>query len=183
MNTKCILQVEDEEADVFLLQLIFKRTGINSPVQAVTDGEMAIHYLSGVGRFADRQKYPLPCLVLLDLQLPKVSGLDVLAWIRQQPYLNRLVVVVFSSSALPEDVSRAYELGANSYIEKPSNMERTLELAQLLKGWWLGFNRYAPIDVAPNLQGEPAKAASSGTRLMSRPHFCDPPSSSSPPVS
>lgn len=145
MNNNCILQVEDEEADIFLLQYVFQKAGITSPVKTVTDGEMAIHYLSGVGPYADRKTYPLPSLILLDLKLPKVSGLEVLAWLRQQKHLRRLVVVVFSSSSQPEDLLRAYELGANSFIQKPSDMEHTLEIAQLLKGWWLGYNRFAPV--------------------------------------
>jgi CheY-like chemotaxis protein len=148
MKGNCILQVEDEEPDVFMLKVVFKRAGITSPVHVVTDGEMAIHYLSGVGKFADRKAHPLPCLVLLDLKLPKVSGLEVLEWIRDRPGLKKLVVVVFSSSALPRDIERAYELGANSYIEKPSSIDHTVEIAQLLKGWWLGYNHFAPVDVA-----------------------------------
>jgi CheY-like chemotaxis protein len=142
---KCILQVEDEEADIFLLQFAFKKAGIQSPVQAVMDGQMAIDYLSGTGAYADREKHPLPCLVLLDLKLPKISGLEVLAWIRQQPNLRSLAVVVFSSSSQPSDLERAYELGANSFIQKAAQFEQTLEIAQLLKGWWLGYNRFAPI--------------------------------------
>jgi CheY-like chemotaxis protein len=104
--------------------------------------------LSGVGAYADRAKHPLPCLVLLDLKMPRVSGLEVLEWIRQQPNLRRLIVVIFSSSAHPGDIERAYELGANSYIAKPSDMAQTQKIAQLLKGWWLGYNHYAPINVA-----------------------------------
>ncbi len=146
MNCKCILQVEDEEADIFLLQRVFQRAGIESPLHAVTDGQMAIDYLLGNGEFADRDKHPLPCLVLLDLKLPRLSGLELLDWIRNQPGLANLVVVVFSSSAQPQDVERAYSLGANSYIQKPASMEQSLEIAQLLKGWWLGYNRYPPID-------------------------------------
>jgi CheY-like chemotaxis protein len=163
MVEKCILQVEDEEADIFLLRHVFERAGITCPVRAVTDGQMALDYLTGAGKFADRRQYPLPCLVLLDLNLPKRAGLEVLAWIRAHPQFNHLVVVLFSSSALPEDLKRAYALGANSYIEKPSGMERTLELAQLLKGWWLGVNRYAPIDTVPQAPGASALPAGSNT--------------------
>lgn len=141
----CILQVEDEEADVFLIQRVFRRAGINSPLRAVTDGQEAIDYLSGAGPYTDREKYPLPCLVLLDLKLPKIDGLGVLAWIRRQPQLKGLVVVIFSSSSQPADVEQAYELGANSFIQKPSDMTITLEIAQLLKGWWLGYNHFAPV--------------------------------------
>jgi CheY-like chemotaxis protein len=144
----CILHVEDDEPYVYLLQLTFERAGITSPVHVVSDGQMAMDYLAGVGEFADRKKHPLPCLVLLDLKLPKVNGLEVLEWIRRQPVLKKLVVVVLSSSALSEDIERAYELGANSYIEKPCELARTQEIVQLLKGWWLGYNRYAPIDEA-----------------------------------
>ncbi len=145
MNCHCILQVEDDEADIFLLKRVFERAGIESPLHAVTDGQMAIDYLLGNGEYADREKHPLPCLVLLDLKLPRLSGLELLDWIRHQPGLANLVVVVFSSSAQTEDVQRAYSLGANSYIQKPTSIEHTLEIAQLLKGWWLGHNRFAPI--------------------------------------
>src|ERR1041384_4339000 len=106
---------------------------------------MAIDYLSGTGEFSDRQKQPLPCLVLMDLKLPKKTGLEVLQWIREQPRLRKLVVVLFSNSALPEDVERACELGSNSYIQKPPNPDQLKEIAQLLKGWWLGYNHFAPI--------------------------------------
>lgn len=145
---KCILQVEDEADDIFMLQVVFRRADITCPLHVVTDGQMAIDYLSGVGPYANREEHPLPCLVLLDLKLPRLNGLEVLAWIRQQPNLKNLVIVIFSSSILSEDVERAYELGANSYIQKPSDPSRTLQIAHLLKGWWLGFNQYAPIDVA-----------------------------------
>src|SRR5215471_18181388 len=145
MTTKPILQVEDDENDAFLLRNVFGRAGITSPLQVVTDGQMAIDYLGGRGRFVDRQKYPLPCLVLTDLNLPKKSGHDVLRWIRRQPGLKKLVVVVFSSSALPQDVDLAYELGANAYIQKSSDPNKLKEIAQLFKGWWLGHNQFAPM--------------------------------------
>src|SRR5579859_7009090 len=113
MNNTCILQVEDEANDVFLLQRAFLQAGIVNPVQVATDGQMAIDYLSGLGRFADRGKYPLPGLVLLDLKLPRRSGREVLEWIRAQPGLHRAVVVVFTSAQYVGDVSLAYQLGAN----------------------------------------------------------------------
>jgi CheY-like chemotaxis protein len=149
-QSKSILQVEDEEADIFLLAHVFKKAGIDSPLHVVTDGQMALDYLSGNEPFADRQKHPLPCLVLLDLKLPKLTGMEVLAWIRQQPSLRNLVVVVFSSSCQPADLEQAYELGANSFLQKPTGLAHSLEVAQLLKGWWLGYNRFAPIyEVSP----------------------------------
>jgi len=145
MTEKCILQVEDDDNDVFLLKRVFDQAGISSPLHVVRDGQLAIDYLSGAGGFADRQTHPLPCLVLLDLKLPKKNGLEVLEWIRHQPRLKSIVVVLFSSSALPQEVERAYELGVNSYIQKSSDSNQLREIAQLLKGWWLCYNHFAPI--------------------------------------
>jgi len=145
MTEKCILQVEDDDNDVFLLKRVFDQAGISSPLHVVRDGQLAIDYLSGAGGFADRQTHPLPCLVLLDLKLPKKNGLEVLEWVRHQPRLKSLVVVLFSSSALPQEVERAYELGVNSYIQKSSDSNQLREIAQLLKGWWLCYNHFAPI--------------------------------------
>jgi len=160
MNSNpCILQVEDEDADINLIRFAFKRVGINNPHVAVTDGQMAVDYLSGEGDYADRKTHPLPSLVLLDLKLPKLGGMEVLAWIRQQPTLRRLVVIILSSSAQAGDLERAYELGANSFIEKPSDLKRTLEIAQLLKGWWLCYNRFAPLE-----QAHPTRRQSSLSR-------------------
>jgi CheY-like chemotaxis protein len=138
----CILYVEDEEADVFLFQRACKKAGLESPVNAVSDGQIAIDYLSGTGGFGDRRQHPMPTLILLDLKLPRLSGFEFLDWLRRQPKLRTLVVVVFSSSADPRDVQRAYELGANSFIQKPSDLEQTVELARLFKAWWLDRNRF-----------------------------------------
>ena len=150
MSDRCILQVEDNENEAFLLRKIFDRTGIGNPVRVVTDGQMAVDYLSGAGHFADREKHPLPVLVLLELNLPKKDGLQVLDWIRRQPALKNLVVILFTSSSHPEMVKRAYELGANSYVTKPFSLLETMEMAQALKAWWLGCNRFAlPDDARP----------------------------------
>jgi len=157
MRQHCILQVEDEEADIYLLQYVFKQADIQVPVKTVTDGQIAIDYLSGAGSYADRDLYPLPFLILLDVKLPKLSGLDVLHWMRQQSKLKRIVVIVFSSSAQPGDVQRAYEWGAHSFLQKPADMEHTLEIARLLKGWWLEHNRYAGSSAPP--QAIPAGGA------------------------
>lgn len=138
----CILHVEDEEADIFLLQRALKKAGVQLPLKAVTDGQAALDYLSGAEPFADRQQNPLPCLILLDLKLPKQSGFDVLKWLRQNANLRTIVVIVLSSSADPKDVDRAYELGANSFIQKPSDLEQTVRLAQVFKDWWLTYNRF-----------------------------------------
>jgi DNA-binding response OmpR family regulator len=144
MNYTCILQVEDEANEVFLLQRAFAQAGIANPVQVASDGQMAIDYLSGSGRFADRVRFPMPGLMLLDLKLPRRSGREVLEWIRFQPGLNKLVVIVFTSAQYVGDVSLAYELGAKSFIIKPTDFSQYLDIARLLKGWWLQRNQFPP---------------------------------------
>ncbi|HWI56588.1 MAG TPA: response regulator, partial [Bacillota bacterium] len=141
---RCILYVEDDANDVFLLRTAFEDAGIADPILVVSDGQQAIDYLRGVGNYSDRSQYPLPILVLLDLKLPRQSGLQVLAWIRAQPALKGLVVIMFTSSHQPMDLEQAYDLGVNSFIVKPVGLQERLELAQFFKGWWLRFNMFAP---------------------------------------
>jgi CheY-like chemotaxis protein len=162
MTRICILQVEDDENDIFFLKRAFKDAGINNPVQAVSDGQMAIDYLAGTGEFADRERYPLPGLVLLDLRVPKRNGLEVLAWLRSQPQFRSLVVIVFSTSALPSDIALAYGLGANSYIEKPMDVHGRRDFVHFLKGWWIGYNKFAPVfEVGEAI--DPAREEGQGT--------------------
>ena len=144
MSNTCILQVEDEANDVFLLQRAFMQAGVANPVHVATDGQMAIDYLSGRGRFGDRAKHPLPGLILLDLKLPRRSGREVLEWIRTEPGLYKTVVIVFTSAQYVGDVGLAYELGANSFIIKPFDFSEYVEIARLLKGWWLRHNQFPP---------------------------------------
>jgi len=130
-----ILLVEDDSNDVLLLQRAFRRAGLMHALQIVTDGDQAVSYLNGDGEFADRQAHPLPALVLLDLKLPRRSGLEVLEWLRNQPEnLKALPVIVLTSSRLSEDVDRAYGLGANSYMAKPSgNYDGLAEMVKNLE--------------------------------------------------
>ena len=114
-----ILLVEDSEDDIFIFDRVIKKAGITGHVEVVRDGQEALDYLSGNGRFADRQKFPLPTLALVDLKLPRISGLEILQWIREQPHLETLSVVVLTSSSEDRDVIRAYQLGARSYLVKP----------------------------------------------------------------
>jgi CheY-like chemotaxis protein len=145
MKDTCILQVEDEANDVFLLQQAFLQAKILNPVQVATDGQMAIDYLKGTGPYSNRIKYPLPGLVLLDLKLPRRSGREVLQWIRSQPGLQRLSVIVFTSQQYAGDVSLTYELGASSFVFKPADFSKYTEVARLLKGWWLDHNQFPSI--------------------------------------
>jgi CheY-like chemotaxis protein len=114
-----ILVVDDDDAYLVLLPFLFKKW--NSPVglQFVFDGEQAIDYLTGKGKYTDRTQFPLPKMILLDIKMPKVDGFDFLEWKRNQPVFNHLPVVMWSSSDLPRDKTRAAELGALDYIAKP----------------------------------------------------------------
>jgi CheY-like chemotaxis protein len=132
-----ILLAEDEANDVFLMQRAFKKAKLANPIQVVADGEQVIGYLSGRKPYDDREKYPFPMLLLLDLKLPRKSGIEILAWIRQQDsFLKRLPVIVLTSSRQSIDINRAYELGANSYLVKPVTFEGLLEMVKALEMYW-----------------------------------------------
>lgn len=134
-----ILQIEDDPNDVFFLQRAMKKAGVLNPIQVATDGQQGIDYLKGTGKFSDRAQFPLPCLVLLDLKLPHVMGLDVLKWIRQQPGLA-LVVVMLTASGEETDIATAYQLGANGYLVKPSQAGKLEDMARAIKDFWLTHN-------------------------------------------
>lgn len=136
---KPILQVEDDANDVFFLGHAMNKAGVANPIQVVSDGQQAIDYLKGAGEYADREKFPMPCLVLLDLKLPYVMGLDVLKWIRQQPGAP-LVVVMLTASGEDGDIATAYRLGANAFLTKPSKASKLEEMAKAIKDFWLTHN-------------------------------------------
>ena len=137
---KPILLVEDNPNDVLLIRRAFKKAGVENPLAVVTDGERAIRYLAGEGEYADRERFPNPAVVLLDLKLPRRSGHEVLAWVKAQPVLRRTPVVVLTSSAEREDVHRSYDTGANSYLVKPVQFDDLLRLVDLLRHYWGGAN-------------------------------------------
>ena len=141
-----ILLAEDDPNDVLLIQRAFQRTHVANPVQVVRDGEEALAYLSGQGPFADRERHPLPVLMLMDLKMPRKSGLEVLEWVRQQPGLKRLPITVLTSSNQSPDINRAYELGANSYLVKPAGFDSLLELVKNLDMYWLILNEKPELD-------------------------------------
>jgi CheY-like chemotaxis protein len=140
MLNRTILLVEDNEDDVFMMNRAFKKAHITNPVQLVGDGQSAINYLAGEGNYQDRQQFPFPSLVLLDLKLPIKTGHEVLQWIRERPEFNSLLVVVLTTSAENVDVENAYRVGANSYLVKPPSAEALLEMVKALKLYWLEFN-------------------------------------------
>lgn len=141
-----ILLVEDNEDDAFLMRHALNTAGVTNPVHVVETGAEAVDYLAGSGRYQDRQRYPLPAVVFLDLKLPLMSGHEVLAWIRAQRQLEGLLVVVLTSSNEPSDVRRSYSLGANSYLVKPLTARQLVDLAKVLNWTWL--KRGAPSGAA-----------------------------------
>lgn len=149
-----ILVVEDDPNDVMLIQRAFVKSRILNPVRIVSHGDEAVAYLSGEGQFADREAYPFPVLVLLDLKLPRRSGLEVLAWIRSLPGLKRLPIVVLTSSKESIDINRAYDLGANSYLVKPVGFDSLLELVKSLEVYWMMLNQNPDVAVAWPDRGE-----------------------------
>lgn len=147
------LLVEDNENDVLLIRRAFLKGNILNPMHVTRSGEEALAYLKGEGPYANRLEYPVPELVLLDLKMPGMDGFAVLRWIRAQPSLKALRVVVLTSSSHIKDVNLAYQEGANSFLVKPVDFERFVEISQALAGYWLWMNE-APQVMRPPLQPE-----------------------------
>ena len=123
-----VLYVEDEDNDAFLMQRAFSKAGVINPLQIVIDGTAAIQYLAGRTPYHDRARHPLPCLLLLDLNLPRQSGLEVLKWVRGQAEFRDLPIIILTSSSQDRDIESAYGLGANGYLVKPASADRLIEL-------------------------------------------------------
>jgi CheY-like chemotaxis protein len=140
---KTILVAEDDLNDVYLLKRAFLKAGIDVHFEFVQDGEQLIRYLKT--RHCTPE-YPLPDLLLLDIKMPKVSGFEVLEWIRRQPGLKRLLTIVLTSSDEPHDINRAYDLGANSYLVKPCSIEHLTGIAEHLYNYWINLNRRPDCD-------------------------------------
>lgn len=154
MSEATILLIEDQEDDIFMITHAFKRGCISNPFRVVRDGEEAIAYLSGNGVFADRGKFPMPGLVLLDLELPRLNGFDVLRWIRHQPHLSALRVIVLTASSNARDVNMAYQLGANSFLVKSEDFQQLVALSRTLSTFWLPAIREAlPSPVLTDIKG------------------------------
>ena len=149
MNEKhTILLVDDSENDLFLMRTAFKKAEFNVPLQEVHNGEQAIAYLKGDDPYSDRDKFPLPAVILLDLNMPMKNGFDVLNWVRtQQTGLKRLSIIVLTASMRPEDVERAFDSGANSFLVKPGKMEDLTDMIRCLRDW-LQYNNFPPLDGA-----------------------------------
>ena len=154
MHTRTLLLVEDDENDIFFMRRALKLAEVKNPLQVVQDGQRAVDYLRGVGEYSDRSKYPIPCLILLDLQLPFVPGMEVLNWLRADSDLKTLNVAILTSSREDMDIHRAYRLGANAYLVKPPDSSELLEMAKAIRDFWLRQNQPPP-------QSEPVGTSSS----------------------
>lgn len=131
-----ILLVEDDANDVLFLQRALKKNGINNPVSVLSDGDEAIAYLTGVGKYSDRLEYVFPRVIMLDLKMPRRGGLEVLEWLKEHPQYRVIPTLVLTSSKLNEDVMKAYGLGANSYMVKPSNFDELQRMIKTAHEYW-----------------------------------------------
>ena len=132
-----VLLVEDDLNDIFLVKRAFKMAQIQNPLQVVTDGQEAISYLRGEGKYANREHYPLPKLIVMDIRMPRKSGFEVLEAVKgESRVLRRIPVVIVSSSEDPADINRAYELGANAYMVKPVDFRAVEHLFESITHYW-----------------------------------------------
>ena len=136
-SEKLILLVEDWETDVLLFTEALRRSGLGNQVMVMPDGNETIGYLSGKGQYADRERFPLPTVLLLDLNLPKTRGWEVIQWVRSQEEFDSLLVVVLTGSFRTGDLHRAYQMGANSFLGKPCSAQDLVNLANSFPEHWL----------------------------------------------
>lgn len=132
-----LLLAEDHEEEIFLLKYAFEKANISTPVIVVRDGVEAVSYLSGHGLYADRTKYPLPCMVVTDLKMPRLDGFDLINWMRTNHFLPRIPAVVISGSGEKNDEIKARELGARAFYVKPSSLAGLVSIARELDQKWL----------------------------------------------
>jgi len=146
---KTVLLVEDTEDELFLFKKACERAGVTFALQVARDGAQAIAYLSGAGVYADRNRYPMPALLILDINMPSVSGFEVLRWVRAHPDAKQLIVVMFTTSSAESDIRHAYDLLANSYLVKPVNVSHLVETVSTLERYWLNMNVTPPLPPSP----------------------------------
>ncbi len=132
--------VDDLEDDIALMRFAFQRAGIKNPLCEMRDGEEAIAYLSGEGEYADRERYPLPCLIITDLKMPRVDGFQLLAWLRPQSEFHRVPRIVLTASGHERDEKRARELGGCAYFIKPSQLNQLVQIVKELDNDWISEN-------------------------------------------
>jgi len=127
-----VLIVDDDSDDIELMRLAFEKAKARCGLMSASDGAEAIKYLSGEGQYSDRGLYPMPLLVLLDLNMPRVNGFEVLEWVQKNSTAGFPVVITLSYSHLESDIRRAYELGTSAYVAKPVDLDSSVSLVKLL---------------------------------------------------
>ena len=147
MNELHILLVEDNHMDVELTLDAFREARLRNTIHVASDGEEALNYVFGRGAYADRDKYPMPGLILLDLKMPRVDGFEVLRQVKSTPIIKRIPVIVLTSSKEEGDRALSYDIGANSYLVKPVSFDGFIHVVQQIEGYWLSLN------VAPPKEG------------------------------
>ena len=160
-KTGPLLYVEDDENDIFFVQMAFNKVGFGHLLRTARSGPEAVDYLSGVGSYANSDLHPRPGLLLLDLNLPALSGLEVLQWVRAQPRFHSLPVVIFSASIRPDDQRRALQLGADDYLEKPSSPMKFLNVLGRLAEKWPALFAAGPSGLPARPPGQPGLLSSS----------------------
>jgi CheY-like chemotaxis protein len=137
VRDKTILLAEDNANDALFFRFALEKAGLNYPLEVLYDGELTLQYLKGAGPYGDRERFPMPSLLVLDINMPKVGGFEVLTWVRQQPQLERLPVIVLTASVFSSTVTTAYILGANSFLTKPENLTDFSAAVKQMCDFWL----------------------------------------------
>ena len=132
-----VLAAEDEETDAYILRYAFEQAGVPNPLTIVSDGQAVVNYLTGAAAYSDRVTHPVPALLTLDLKMPRMNGVNVLAWLRDRPEFRDLPVIVISSSSDEADISEARSLGARDYFVKPHLLDDFVEIARTIQRRWL----------------------------------------------
>lgn len=143
-----ILLVEDSQFDVELLRHAFRKAGLGRALQVVRDGVDAMSYLLGIGEYLDRQKHPAPNILIIDLNMPRFNGLELLTWLRTQPDLQHLLVVVLTGTGRQHDIDIAYRMGAKSYLVKPTQADEFQALINSFYEYWIAHNNFPQPETA-----------------------------------
>jgi len=148
---RTILLIEDEPSDAELLLRGFDKAKVLNPIVHLSNGDEALRYLAGRGEFYDRIKFPLPALILLDLKLPGITGIQLLQWMHVQDEIKRIPLVVLTADDRQETVNAAYDLGANSYLVKPGKADEIARMVNLLQSYWIALNQPPQLVMAADL--------------------------------
>ena len=149
-SLKTVLLVDDGPNERILFEMAAKKAGATFSLQYAADGREAVEYLEGLETYADRSRHPLPDLVVLDVNMPRMNGFEFLEWLRRHSVWQSMPVVMWTSSAQESDIRRAYSLLANSYLVKPLSLTALVDMVKLVEDYWLKLNQRPRIEVAPS---------------------------------